>query len=351
MPASIGFIGCGHIGRFHARNVRDAIARCGFDATYDAVCDLRIDRARQFADIAGCRLITSRAEEVIDACDIVYICTETAEHPALAVQALQAGCHVFCEKPLAKNLKDAQTMAAAAAASQMTHQAGLVLHFSPVYTVLKDLMSGDWGPLLSVHMRDDQSFPTGGQYGSSWRADPERAGSGALLEHSIHDVDLFTRLFGEVLQVQCETRETSGHAGIEDVAHVRFTHAGGHTSSLASIWHNIPTRQSGRSLEVFFERVRFTTEHDYFGTITMEIGDQPAVTLSADEVLDRYMDLQDLRPEEEDLRSIAGLGDRRFLEAALQGKATTPSFADALQAHEIVDACYRSAAAGTVIGI
>jgi len=343
MNRKIGFIGCGHIARFHARNVRDATSRHGIDMDYDAVCDLDLDRARAFAEIAGCSLVTSRAEELIDACDVIYVCTETAAHQSLVADAAAAGKHLFCEKPLARNLADARTMTDQVRGAGIVNQVGLVLHFSPVYRVLRELMREDWGSLLSAHMRDDQCFPTGEHYGSSWRADPERAGSGTLLEHSIHDLDLFRRLFGEVEAVQCHTRETSGHPGIEDVAHVRFLHEGGHSSTLASIWHAMPARQSSRSLEIFFERARFTTESDYFGAINIEVDGQEPETLSHDEVLNRFMQLEGLDPADEDLRSLAGLGDRRFLEAVLRGEPATPSFDDALRAHELVDACYRSA--------
>ncbi len=345
MTAKIGFIGCGHIAKFHARNVRDAISRHGIDAVYDAACDLQIDRARSFGDIAGCSLVTTEAREVIEACDIVYVCTETAGHRALVEQAVAAGRHIFCEKPLARNLADAELMTRQVEGAGVTNQVGLVLHFSPVYRVLRDLFEQDWGTLLSAHMRDDQFFPVGGHYGSNWRSDPEKAGSGTLLEHSIHDLDLFRRLFGEVTRVQCHTREVSGHPGIEDVAHVRFLHEGGHSSTLASIWHGVESRQSSRSLEVFFERARFTTDSDYFGSITMEVEGQPAVILSHDEVLNRFMALEGLNPADEDLRSLAGLGDRRFLEAAVRGERAAPAFPDALLAHQIVDACYRSASA------
>ena len=276
----IGFIGCGHIARFHARNVRDVISRQGIDMVYDAVCDLDLSRAQAFADIAGCSLVTTRAEEVIEACDVLYVCTETATHQRLVADIAAAGKHLFCEKPLATNLNDARAMTEQVRAAGIVHQVGLVLQFSPVYRVLGELMREDWGALLSAHMRDDQCFPIGDHYGSTWRADPERAGSGTLLEHSIHDLDLFRWLFGEVESVQCHTRETSGHAGIEDIAHVRFLHEGGHSSTLASIWHAMPERQSSRSLEIFFEKARFTTESDYFGAITIEAaGREPQLSL------------------------------------------------------------------------
>ena len=347
MTVKVGLIGCGHIARFHARNIRDAIKHLNATQTdeveYSAVCDRTIKRAAEFALIAGCKLVTDNAQQVIDACDAVYICTHTSEHIALVAAAAEAGCAVFCEKPLATTLADAQQMHKLIEQAGVVNQVGLVLNFSPVYTVLADLMRGDWGVLLCAHMRDDQFFPISGQYGSDWRGDRSKAGGGTLLEHSIHDVDLFRRLFGEVEAVQCSTREISGRPGIEDIAQVSFHHIGGHTTTLASVWHDIDSRPSGRSLEVFFERARFTTEQDYFGSITYEVDNDEPVTLSSDEVLARFMQLSELNPAQEDLRSLGGLGDRRFLQSVLANTPATPDFADALRSHVIVDACYRSA--------
>ena len=102
-------------------------------------------------------------------------------------------------------------------------------------------------------------------------------------------------------------------------------------------------------LEVFFRDARFETAHDYFGTLSCELGDQPAVTLSNDEVLARFMALEGLRPRDEDLRSLGGLCDRRFLECAAAGRPATPDFEQALAAHRVVEACYRSAAEGREI--
>ena len=62
------------------------------------------------------------------------------------------------------------------------------------------------------------------------------------------------------------------------------------------------------------------------------------------------MALEGLEPADEDLRSLAGLGDRRFLESVARGEPAQPSFDEALRAHEIVDACYRSAASRPLPG-
>lgn len=350
MTLKVGLIGCGHIGTFHSRNIKDVQSRGMVDIEYDAVCDADIARAERFATIAGCSLVTESAEDLIDYCDAVYVCTETAAHPDLVKAVAAAGKQVFCEKPLAKTLADAEAMVRAVNDAGVVHQVGLVLHRSPVFRVVAQLLASS-GPLLTAHLRDDQCLPVGGQYGSHWRADVERAGGGTLIEHSIHDVDLMRRLFGEIETVRCHTRHLTGHAGIEDVAVATFLHRGGAVSTLSSVWHSIRTRQSSRHLEIFCGDTRIDTHQDYFGTVSLECGDDPEVTLSNDEVLARFMDSEGLHPRDEDLRSLAGIADRRFLEAAAAGEPATPSFDDALIAHRIVDACYRSAAEGREIAI
>jgi hypothetical protein len=103
---------------------------------------------------------------------------------------------------------------------------------------------------------------------------------------------------------------------------------------------------------MFFERGRFSTESDYFGSITCQLDDQPPMTLSSEQVLARFMALEALDARSEDLRSLAALSDRRFLEAASRAAAAAPDFGQALASHRIVDACYRSAAQnGTEIEI
>jgi predicted dehydrogenase len=344
MTIKVGLIGCGHIGRFHARNVKDVQAHRLADVDYHAVCDRHLERAEGFAAIGGCSLVTTDPAAVIDACDAIYICTETAEHRVLVEAAAAAGKHVFCEKPLATNLADAEAMTRAVTAAGVTHQVGLVLHYSPVYRVLAEELAAEGDTVLTAHLRDDQSFPIGAHYGSTWRSDVLRAGAGTLLEHSIHDVDLLHRLFGEIDSVRCHTRNVSGHPGIEDVALVSFGHRNGHRTTLCSVWHDIESRQSSRSLETFCRNLRVTTDQDYFGALTLERGSEPPLIRSSDEVLARFMTLEGLRPRDESLRLLGGLSDRRFLQAAAARRLSKPDFAQALTAHRIVDACYRSAA-------
>lgn len=345
----VGLIGCGFIGRFHSRNI-NAVARSEIlPVTYRGVADRVIERAESFAALTRSPLVTTDARDILDdpRINTVYVCTETYEHRALVLAAAERGLHVFCEKPLARTLAEVEEMVAAVDRAGVVHQVGLILRTSPVYTVLKDLMGdSELGPFLTAHLRDDQFFPVRGHYASAWRGDFEKTGGGTLIEHSIHDVDLFRWLFGEIEAVRCHTRYTSGHEGVEDVALVTFQHAGGSQTTLSSVWHAVDERPSTRRLEVFFERGWFATDSDFIGSIRFQRRTGPEQELSPDEVLERYRALAGI---DETLFDIARKGmyaDYLFLRAVTEGRAAFPDFHTALRAHRIIDACYRSAREG-----
>jgi predicted dehydrogenase len=353
-PVRVGLIGCGNIGGFHSRNLRNLVRSNALPLQFTAVCDRKQARADEFARLVGAQDAGTDALALVESprVDAVYICTETSEHPQLLAAALAAGKHVFCEKPLACSLAEAQAMHDAVTRAGVVHQVGLVLNHSPVFGVLEHLMrTEDVGRLLTAHLRDDQFLPVRGHYNSTWRADVAKAGGGTLIEHSIHDVDLLRRLFGEVTSVRCTTRHMAGIPGIEDVALVRFVHAGGGETTLSSVWHDIDERPSTRRFEAFFERGWFCTEDDYIGSITWQPKSGKAITLSADEVTAKFLEIEGLDPDEYDVRALAGLGDRRFIAAVREGRPAHPDFATALASHRIVDACYRSAAEGRDVAL
>lgn len=341
-----GLIGCGHIGRFHSRNLRGSLRSELVPGQYVAVCDRDIERARNFAAITGATTVSASATDVFDrpGLNTVYICTETSEHPDLVVEAARRGFNVFCEKPLAKTLADVRRMVDAVESAGVVNQVGLVLRYSPVFTVLKDLMSDPGlGPLLTAHLRDDQFFPIRGHYASQWRGNFEQAGGGTLIEHSIHDIDLFHWLFGDIEAVRCHTRVTTDHPGIEDVAIATFQHSGGHQTSLSSVWHSLDDRPSTRHLEVFFEGGYFATDHDFIGSIRVQGRSGPVTEMSAEEVFDRYCEITAIHGEEANLARLGMYEDLSFLRCVLEGRPAFPDFRTALRAHEVVDACYRSA--------
>jgi UDP-N-acetyl-2-amino-2-deoxyglucuronate dehydrogenase len=348
-PLRVGLIGCGFIGRFHSRALH-GLRRAGLlHIEYAAVCDAIEERARSFAEITGAR-VAADAHELIDSpdIDVVYVCVPTAEHKELALRAAGRGKHIFCEKPLATTLASVEEMIAAVKSAGVSAGVGLVLRHSPVFTVLKSLTEDErLGRLMTVVFRDDQFFPIRGHYSSEWRKDRSQVGRGTLLEHSIHDVDILRWFGGKVRAVRGAVANFAGHEGVEDLALGHLEFASGARAELVSVWHNVRGRPSTRRVELFYENGFLATDHDFFGPISYQIGEEARQEVSEAAVRQRYLEIVGLRGEEYDQAlGRYTLADYFFLTALAEGREPFPDFPLAMKAHRLVDAIYRSADAG-----
>jgi predicted dehydrogenase len=338
----VGIIGCGFITQLHSRALRGIIRAGLADAAVVAAFDTDTDRAAACAKAHGGDVAAS-VDELLAGVDAVWICTPTSSHRALVEQAATAGVAIFCEKPLATTLADAEAMAAVAAT--VPSQVGLVLRTSPVYGALVDLVrSGDLGRPMTVVFRDDQYLPNQGQYASEWRADVTIAGGGTLLEHSIHDLDVLRWLLGDAGSVSARTANFAGHPGIEDLAVATLVFESGAVATLTSAWHQILQRPSTRSLEVICERgIARVDGNEYEGPLEV-IAD----TGTFERRVDQPRWVLDL-PIEEPWRRYAGTyapQARSFLDAVADGRVPAPGLDVAVAAHRLADAVYRSAALG-----
>jgi predicted dehydrogenase len=305
------------------------------------VCDEDADKAATIAkahDAEICNL-----DALLDGVDVVYICTPTAQHLDLVRAAASRGLAIFCEKPLAPNLADATEVASVLAT--VPHQVGLVLRAAPVFEELqRRIASGTFGRPMAVSLRDDQFFPNQGHYASTWRSEVATAGGGTLIEHSIHDIDVLRWLLGDPSGVACRTSSFFGHEGIEDLANATFVYEDGKTANLLSIWHQVLTRPSTRRLEVFCEQGHVWTEDDNTGPLHVQTS---AGTESIHCPLPAWTDEIPVPAERRAALGLYAEASRRFLAALSTG---SPDASDALAAHRIVDACYRSAGGkGTLV--
>ncbi len=138
--------------------------------------------------------------------DMVDICLPPAAHVTTAVAAANKGKHVFCEKPIALNVPDAEAMVAACQANNRLIAVGHVLPFFPEYQwALGHIRSGEFGQLLGGSFKRVISDP-------NWLPDfynLERVG-GPLLDLHIHDAHLIRLLFGLPTQVTSRGRLREG---------------------------------------------------------------------------------------------------------------------------------------------
>ena len=197
-----GVLGLGFMGRSHLASL-PAIDGVEVAAVYDPVDERlngpldpgggNLDTGGSAADTSGIRRADSVAE-VLEAVDAVVVATPSYLHADLTCEALSAGKHVFCEKPMALSVADCDRMIAASKSAGKQLMIGHVLRFFGEYAAAASAVrSGEYGPLLSIAMLRQCGVPTFGARG--WFADYARSG-GPVLDLHIHDVDFTLHLLG-----------------------------------------------------------------------------------------------------------------------------------------------------------
>lgn len=184
----IGIVGTGYIGNVHGRIfARDE--RAEIAALYDIIPE----RAEATARSIGGRVCSSR-EELLEHCDAVLVCAPNRTHKEIALHALAAGKHVFCEKPFTVGIADAAELRDAANASGRVVQVGHNRRFAPVYQHLKHLLSSETPHSAHVKMnRGELKVP-------EWTGDVGVTG-GFLYETTIHLFDMLRFQFGEIAEL------------------------------------------------------------------------------------------------------------------------------------------------------
>lgn len=210
-PLKIGIIGLGKMGVTRAREIArrdDARVICGFDPN-------PANFAGQFPDTA----ILDSAEAVIQGgVDAVFVCTPNRFTPDAVVQALDAGKHVFCEKPPGRTLGDIRRIREAEARNP-----GLKLKFgfnhryhAGIQEAKRIVSSGRLGEILWV--RGVYGKSGGDGFEQEWRCDKELVGAGILLDQGIHMLDLFRFFCGDFEEVKSMVTTAYWKAPVEDNA-------------------------------------------------------------------------------------------------------------------------------------
>ena len=143
----IAVVGCGSIGRRHAR-VLTARPELAVE-----LCESHPDHLQRALREVGEVPTHASFESLLETPpEMVVIATPHRLHADMAVRSLQAGCHVLCEKPMSDSLAGAQRMLDAAEASPRVFSVGFTYHFHPVMRHLRELIGeGAFGRILSLH--------------------------------------------------------------------------------------------------------------------------------------------------------------------------------------------------------
>jgi len=195
----IGIIGAGRMGRVHAESLgklRDKAEVVGF-------VDISPKAAQEFAAKYPIRAYPSTDELLaVPSLDAVVIATPTPTHAEIALQALKAGKHVFCEKPLARTLAQGRALLAAVQATDRVFAVGFVRRQSWASRELRRLLEqGKIGTprIVRVHLL----FTAFKRLWGDWFADFWASG-GVTLDMLAHHLDQLNWYFGKVSRVSAE---------------------------------------------------------------------------------------------------------------------------------------------------
>jgi predicted dehydrogenase len=211
-PLNIGLIGSGFMGQAHA----DAYRRAGIlyrnlprKPELYAIADQNDSLAEQARARLGFAKAYGDWRRLIEdpQVDVVDITTPNHLHVEPALAALEAGKHVYCEKPMAVKLADAQRMAAASSKAGVKTLVAFNNIKTPAALVAKQIIDrGEIGELVRFRGRFDQGFFNDPALPWSWRCSRELAGSGALGDLGAHSVSVAQFLMGDVTAVAAQAQ-------------------------------------------------------------------------------------------------------------------------------------------------
>lgn len=188
----LGIIGAGRIGKVHCesigRYVKDAVVACVADPFMNAETEKTVKAL-------GAEKVTKDYREILadKSIDAVLICSSTDTHAKISIEAIEAGKHVFCEKPVDHDVDKILEVKAALAKSNVKYQVGFNRRFDHNFEAVRDAVaSGKIGHLdvLKICSRDPGAPPV--EY--------IKVSGGIFLDMTIHDFDMVRFLSGDEVE-------------------------------------------------------------------------------------------------------------------------------------------------------
>jgi len=226
----IGMLSAAHV---HAATYAACLGQIP-GATLAGIWDDQPERGRALADGSGAPFFEDVAALLAEGLDGIIICSENLLHRPLTELASRHTRHILCEKPIATTLEDAHTMIDVCAAADVKLQIAFPMRFSPPVQSLKQLLADEaLGRIWSVQTTNHGTMPGG------WFSNPELAGGGAVMDHTVHVVDLLRWFWGaEVTEVYAEVGSGLLHPGvtIDDAGILSFKLSTGAYGTLDASW-------------------------------------------------------------------------------------------------------------------
>jgi myo-inositol 2-dehydrogenase/D-chiro-inositol 1-dehydrogenase/scyllo-inositol 2-dehydrogenase (NAD+) len=189
-------IGAGRAGTVHARNIMTRVKNAELVAIVDSDLAAATKLGEELGGLAVFKDLTTALRK--SEFDAVVITTPTFTHTSLTIEAAEAGKHVFCEKPMALTLEEADKMISVTKRYGVKLQIGFMRRFDPEFTSAKKIVeSGEIGrPILVKSVGRGPGLPP------PWALDP-KTGIGFLAEVNSHDFDTLRWIMGDEYSSIC----------------------------------------------------------------------------------------------------------------------------------------------------
>jgi UDP-N-acetylglucosamine 3-dehydrogenase len=191
-------------------------------ADFVGITDEDADRGREAAERYGVRFFES-ADSLFQEIEAVVVCSENRNHARDVIPALQSGVHVLCEKPIATTVEDARAMIQASETSGSQLRTAFPVRYLPSVVRAREVVrGGSLGRILALNGTNHGQIPGG------WFLDPELAGGGAVMDHTVHLADLLRWMLDvEVKSVYAEVDSFFGAEATDDAAILTLELEGG----------------------------------------------------------------------------------------------------------------------------
>ena len=324
-PVSVLIAGAGTMAELHARALGEIAG-----VRISGIVNDRPASARRLAKTFGTQAFRDLRQALrAGRPDAIFVCLPTPLHRGAVIEAARAGLHVFCEKPVARSVRDAEAMIESCDKENVLFMVGHVLRFFPEYAKLHDLVvGGEVGKPAMARLARGGAAPRGAR---DWYARAGQSG-GVLLDLVIHDFDWLRWTFGPVARVHA--RHTALRRGeLASYALAVLRHANGAISHVEGSWgHELP----------------FRTRVEIAGDKGALEYDSSRPVLELHQVQGRSARAGVVVPESPVRVSPYRLQDEHFIDCVRRHAAPIPAPADALEALRISLACLSSARTGEV---
>lgn len=208
-PLRIGIVGLGKMGKIRANTIR---------ASKDTVLIAGVDPIPQRSGFEDIQLYPDCAALVRSDVDAVFVCTPNRYTADVVVAALDAGKHVFCEKPPGRTIEDiARILEAERQNPGLTLKFGFNHRYHFGIQKAKQIVDSEkYGKILWI-----RGIYGKGEYvasGKDWRTNPNIAGGGILLDQGIHMLDLFRFFCGDFVEIKSMCTTAYWDSPLEDNA-------------------------------------------------------------------------------------------------------------------------------------